>query len=718
MRKKNIVVCILAIIYSVPIFAQSPFVVKYSFDTNLSAVLTQGVGVLGSNAISGGTRLTNAGLINDGGQKVWNAQIVNNNASNFTNSFIRVDIYPPAGSVIVINDIVIKQKSSDVLNSNVYRIGCTRNGATPATTNAEQSTANIPFSSTYTNGSFTPGSSVNTAQGTEFISIFLSARSTSTTTFNWLIDEIEIKGTVLSTPLPIVTINNTKLQKIEVMGGDMERSSDFIQRAGNTQEILNWFVKDIDFNYFRVRYDKKQELVEGIKNWDFYTDQVKTMKTIRQLNPAIKFLATMRSDYNGFGEDNQNNLPVFIYNYACTAEDIDGNCISSTGNLSFNAIKYGVFLADYIEFMHKQGVPIDFLATAKEWQSVVTVQRSRDAYQKMTTELISRGVPVPKLIGPASFSISSSISFVNAVNTANYNDDYFAFSTHNLSDTPELWGDFVNASKEGGKICFDDESSTAGPGRTTGVDSPDLNTVLQTYRDKSFMYNAGLSGEMFFEVWSRGINSETRSVYFRSGQNGMRLRSYYLMKDFVNSSVNKNYCKSIANFAPNVTALAFTDDSFLSVWLINESDSDYNNLLLQIPGTTIYGNAVQRFWKDPSKKEATENIISNPISGNSSLSINIGSKSINYFKIAIDPATLSVKKSEILDLKLYPNPVKDYLIIEGIGADDLPFEIFNIAGVKYKNGLLKNGQRVEISKLAAGIYFMALGKQTIKFLKE
>jgi hypothetical protein len=718
MRKNNLLVLIVVIICSVPIFAQSTFVVKYSFDANVSAALTQGVGVTGTNAISGGTKLSNAGLINDGGQNVWNAQIVNNNATNFTNSFIRVDIYPPAGSVIVINDIVAKQRSSDVLNGNVYRIGCTLNGAIPVTTNTEQSTGNTPLTSTYTSGSFTPGNTVNTAQGTDFISVFLCARGSSTTTFNWFIDEIEIKGTVLNNPSPLVTINNTKLQHIDVMGGDMERSSDFIQKAANTQEVLNWFVKDIDYNYFRVRYDKKQELTEGVKNWDFYNDQVKTMKTIRQLNPTIKFLATMRSDYNGFGEDNQNNLPVFIYNYACTAEDANGDCISSTGDLSFNSVKYGIFLADYIEFMYNQGVPIDYLATAKEWQNVVTVQRSCDAYVKMKSELTNRGIPVPKLIGPASWGINSGISFVNSVNTANYKDDYFAYSTHNLGDTPELWGDFVNASKAGGKMCFDDESATAAGGRTSGVEPSDLNEILQNYKEKSYMYNAGLNGEIFFEVWSRGVNSETRSVYIKSGQNGIRMRSYYIMKDFVNSSVNKDYCKSVANFAPNVTSLAFRDDSYLSVWLINESDSDYNNLSLQIPGTTMYGDVIQHFWKDPSKKEATENIISNPISGNSSLSVTIGSKSINYFKIAINPSALSVKKNEFLDLKLFPNPVKDYVSIDGTEAYDSPFEIFNISGLKLKSGFLKTGQKIETSNFATGIYFIRLGNQTYKFVKE
>ncbi len=718
MKKKILFVWIVFLIYSVPFFAQSQFVVQYSFDSNSSAVLTQGVGVTGSNAVSGGTKLNSAGLVVDGGQNVWNAQIVNNNATNYTNSFVRVDIYPPAGSAIVINEIIVKQRSNDVLNGNAYRIGCTLNGVTPVNTNVDQSTPNVPFSSTYTAGSFTPGNTVNTAQGNDFISVYLAAKGSNTTTFKWFIDQIEVKGMVLNNPSPLVTINNTKLQHIDVMGGDMERSSNFIQKAANTQEILNWFVKDIDYNFFRVRYDKNQEYTEGVKNWAFYSEQVKTMKSIREINPNIKFLATMRSDYNGYGEDNHNNLPVFIYNYACTGEDANGNCISSTGDLTFNSVKYGVFLADYIEFMYNQGVPIDYLATSKEWQTVVTVERSREAYVKMKTELTNRGIPIPKLIGPASWGINSGITFVNAVNTANYKDDYFAYSTHNLGETPELWGDFVNASKAGGKIAIDDESATTAGGKTSGVEPTDLTEILHNYKDKAYMYNAGINGEIFFELWSRGVSTETRSVYFQTGQNGTRMRAYYIMKDFVNSSVNKHYCKSVTNFAPNVTSLVFRDDSFLSVWLINESDNDYNNLSLQIPGTTMYGNVNQYFWKDPTKKEATENIISNPTSGSSGLNVNIGSKSINYFKIAINSSALSVQKNKILDFKLYPNPVKDYLIIDGILDLDLAFEIFNISGLKLKSGFLTTEQKIDTSNLAEGIYFIRIGNQIHKFIKE
>ncbi|GIZ09706.1 hypothetical protein FUMI01_24330 [Flavobacterium sp. UMI-01] len=702
-------------------FAQTPFVVKYDFDTNVSGSLIQGNGITMNDAVSGGRRLFNAMIAHNGEKNVWTAQVVNNNATNFTDTFIRFDIYPPAGSGILVSDITVKQTSDSEAVNSFFRIGCTLNGATPviASTATEQATANILFTpNVYTTHSFAPGNSVNYAVGTDYISVFVCARSNTNHTMKWDIDDIEIKGSIIDGEASSLVINSAKHQLIEMMGGDMERSSDFIQKASNTNEILDWFIKDIDFNYFRVRYDKNQELNEGVKNWNFYANQVLTMKRIREINPDIKFLATMRSDYNGYNMGNHNNLPEFIYNYACTGKDANGKCISSTGDLSFYSDKYGVFLADYIEFMYNQGVPIDYLATAKEWQ-IVTAQRSHEAYLKMKAELETRGIPVPKIIGPASWGINTGVNYVNSVKNNNYTDEYFGFSTHDLGGTPNLWGSFVAASHSAGKLAFNDESAYSPGGRTSGAEPTDLQGLINAYSDKYHMYEGGISGELFFEIWSRGIDSETRGVYFRNGQAGTRMRSYYVMKDFANSAVNKYYCKSNLMFSSNVKALVFRDDLTVSVWLINDNDTAYNNMELQMPDETIYGNVRQHYWDNPTQKEAFVNSIANPDTGSSSVKVNLSPKSINYFKFAIDPAAnLGTTQQNKRNLHLYPNPAKNYIKIEGSIPFNSPYKIVNSLGQEIQKGSLTNGERVDTTTLSTGMYFISLDQQKFKFFKE
>ena len=119
-----------------------------------------------------------------------------------------------------------------------------------------------------------------------------------------------------------ITVNSTNYkQTIDMMGGDMERSSIAIQNAKNKEEIINWGFKDIGFNYCRVQYDKHQELLEGTKNWDFYAKQVATMQQVKAVNPDIKYFATMRTDYDVYGD--KNNIPDWIVNISTKKIEID-----------------------------------------------------------------------------------------------------------------------------------------------------------------------------------------------------------------------------------------------------------------------------------------------------------------------------------------------------------------------------------------------------------
>ncbi|WP_162633317.1 hypothetical protein [Echinicola strongylocentroti] len=413
-------------------------------------------------------------------------------------------------------------------------------------------------------------------------------------------DDLYIASSIPPDDHPRIIVDSTQKQQVLYMGGDMERSSDHLLRATNPDEILKWTIEDIDFNIFRVRYDKHQELIEGQKNFGFYDNQIQVMKKIREINPQIKFLATMRSDYNGFKTHNHNNLPTFIYNYSCIREN--GNrCLESEGDRSFDADKYGVFLADYVEHMYQNDVEIDFIATSKEYQAVVYAHRSHFAYIKMKSELEARSVPVPKLIGPATWGIQAGINFVNGTINNGYANEYEAFSTHDLGHTPHLWGNFVQASNQVNKAAIDDESQYGTGGRTHGEEPEHLGSILYNYGKKTEMYAQGLSGEIFFEVWSRGVGSESRSIYFKNNEAGKRMRSYYVMKDFANSSANNYYCPSIVENAEGLQTMVFRKGNLVHVWIVNNGEELAEELKLYVPGFLINGDVAHKYWQDPTK---------------------------------------------------------------------------------------------------------------------
>jgi len=92
-------------------------------------------------------------------------------------------------------------------------------------------------------------------------------------------------------------------QQIVMMGTDMERSANFLHKASNKNDIIQWVFKDISgMDYLRVVFDKHQELEKGNKNFEFYNLQIKSMQEIKTVQPKIIFWATLRTDYDGYGE--------------------------------------------------------------------------------------------------------------------------------------------------------------------------------------------------------------------------------------------------------------------------------------------------------------------------------------------------------------------------------------------------------------------------------
>jgi len=69
-------------------------------------------------------------------------------------------------------------------------------------------------------------------------------------------------------------------------------------------------------------------------------------------------------------------------------------------------------------------------------------------------------------------------------------------------------------------------------------------------------------------------------------------------------------------------------------------------------------------------------------------------------------------------LKLYPNPVKDELFIENLQMDNLPFTIFDLTGKQMVNSQWLNGNSINVSSLASGVYILKIGEYRGKFVKE
>lgn len=394
-----------------------------------------------------------------------------------------------------------------------------------------------------------------------------------------------------------INANNTA-QSIVMMGGDMERSHRNFDKLANQQEVIQWLAADIQFDTWRVAYDKHQESIEGVKDFSVYDNAVKAMQMIKAVNPQIKFFASLESDYNGYSQGNHNNLPTFIYDYSYE----NG---APTGSKAFDAQKYGLFLADYVEYMEQSGVPLTYLATSKEYVGVITADRAKTAINTLINELDSRDIAIPKIIDAGTWSLSNGIKLINNYVSKDINQYVYGYSSHDYwSAETKTWQDFATVANEAGKFAFNEESAHGGGGPT--MNEADFNNVLGAYSQKVKMYSGGIQGEAFFELWPRGYNEIStnqyfaKPVFFNNGTDGRRMRAYYIMQKFVNNAVDSVYVKSDINSLTDIESMVFKKGDSLALWLINQAESAQSDIHINVTELGLKsGMAVQQtYWTE------------------------------------------------------------------------------------------------------------------------
>jgi hypothetical protein len=508
------------------------------------------------------------------------------------------------------------------------------------------------------------------------------------------------------------------IRAVDVNATNAEDSASLWSTSQQESSETRIFIDNKEFQK-RLRYTDIDEVVE---NMVFYNDAIKTMKAIKAAKPDVKFLATMRSDYNGYNSDNRNNLPEYIYNYSCVEANEAGSCIRTLGNKSFNTDAFGIFLADYLELMHNNGVTISYLATAKEW-SVVTAQRSHDTYVKLVSECASRSIPLPEIIAPASWSLSQGVSYANEVASLGYQDEYHSFSSHNLNSQDQLFSDFSNASAAIGKKAWNDESSAGGGSRTSGV-NPDISLALNAYIEKTEQYKGGLVGECFFEINSRGVNSETRTIYFRNNTEAKRLRSYYIMKDFANGVLGKSYVNSTVSSISGVHTMAFVLDGEFTLVVVNDNDSDINEVPITLNNFQIDGDIQVSTWTNTSLDEGDIDVIIKE--NTNSFNVNLKAKSINIYS-KTQSVTLSTEKRILNNsINIFPNPLPHDVIHVTIANASLEervaYKIMDLSGRVVSKGILNQDKKVNMASYLKGIYILNLEynsiNRTFKIVKK
>ncbi|MFI3304364.1 MAG: hypothetical protein SNF68_04565 [Rikenellaceae bacterium] len=413
----------------------------------------------------------------------------------------------------------------------------------------------------------------------------------------------------------IVDPNDTK-QQVLFIGTDMERSQDHLSRAKNKEQIAEWCFKDIDFNVCRISYDKLQEMEEGVnKCEEFYANCVEAMQLIRKANPKVEFWGTLKSDYYGYGNPPQNNLPQWIcdYEYVINNErnsgsergvgskEVKGKAVVH----SLDTKKYANFLADFLEHFHSKGLTIKYLSTGKEWTQFLSAERTKEIIEHLIPELESRQVPLPLLVDASTWSTEQGARWVDSVTKLGFESYYYGFCTHNYNNngtfnyqdmvnkanaitTPNIYGNTQYYSFASETGC-----GTMGPNHGVDADSP-MSNLLNGFRHKCEIFADGMHGELIFEIFSREKANESRAVYFSrtNGYVGERLSHYYALQSHGNFFQDGMYYLGAKRVGLNhdIHTMQFANESQMYVAVVNQNKKAVKKFRLSLADDSYNGS--------------------------------------------------------------------------------------------------------------------------------
>lgn len=79
---------------------------------------------------------------------------------------------------------------------------------------------------------------------------------------------------------------------------------------------------------------------------------------------------------------------------------------------------------------------------------------------------------------------------------------------------------------------------------------------------------------------------------------------------------------------------------------------------------------------------------------------------------------ISDRFNTISNLRIFPNPSTNHIMVEFVSFKETEYHIYNIFGQNVKNGIINSGDRLNIELLPSGTYILKIGDEVLKIMKE
>ncbi len=385
-----------------------------------------------------------------------------------------------------------------------------------------------------------------------------------------------------------IVVEPTPLQKM-TYGMDFERMWHFTSGYQGSppesrvylkdlEELVRYSVGDCRVDYVRIAINPAAELVEGQIDWSVYDRQLELMRVIAKARPDIQWFASPRPVHNEVVDAPFTCYPLWV--------SIFDNPLRADPTVprKFNRFDWGKgaeFYLRYLRFMEEQGFTMTYLDSKNEASTHLRPLEQSKMIARMREEL---GDKMPLVIAPSSHNRMIGREWIEEAIAQDcvYWDVTAVHNTHKTRGT------------------FEDFMATAGP-----LGHPVWNTELHGFEGPDPMaaansihlwqhIRAGFSG---INDWLSLGNERKEQSMFRNIDGDLTvMRTFYIFKQLVNTSVGGHYLAANVPDALTSTA-AFIKDDTLTVWVLNSNDASVD-IEIDVQGPNVRPVEVHWWGKD------------------------------------------------------------------------------------------------------------------------
>ena len=357
--------------------------------------------------------------------------------------------------------------------------------------------------------------------------------------------------------------------RVQRWGWDLKAYADRLDTPSEAQKLYG----DLPANLVRFPIFADAHSQDGTVDEAPYSKELTSLGQILAVNPNVEIFASVKSQ-------GVNTFPAWVQSTE------DGSLFGTTAKKPL-PVEYGRLLADFVSFMAGKGYTVHYLGPGNETGQCLTPDRFGDVAANLKSELATRSLSLPQIVGPCTFSLTSSGGWDSAVSflsTPSAREQINIVSSHfypqYTSGSASDWQTLSNLS--GGKTMWHTEVHSA-----TGTSSD----LQQVYRDSlAVIFNSNLRGVDSFVHWSTG--SDNTSVAALIKRHEMR------------SMVGSTPCllsaplfdKSDAQGTPLYQAYYNQTNGLIYFWVANPGAS-LLNVNVSLNGLNVAGPIASLWWQ-------------------------------------------------------------------------------------------------------------------------